>query len=64
MSNARFLLLLLYFSLPTVFITECVLVYLEPEQSGAIINWAGENFKTALFINYEQVRTQPILFFL
>lgn len=43
------------FSLPTVFITECVLVYMEPEHSAAIINWAGTNFKTAVFINYEQV---------
>ena len=46
----------LFFSLPTVFITECVLVYMEPEHSAAIINWAGSNFKTALFINYEQVK--------
>ena len=46
----------LCFSLPTVFITECVLVYMEPEHSAAIINWAGANFKTALFINYEQVK--------
>lgn len=45
-------------SLPTVFITECVLVYLKPEISAAIISWAGENFKTALFINYEQVNLQ------
>jgi len=45
-------------SLPTVFITECVLVYMEPEHSSAIINWAGTNFKTALFINYEQVNMQ------
>ena len=46
----------LCFSLPTVFITECVLVYMEPEHSAAIINWAGATFKTALFINYEQVK--------
>lgn len=45
----------LFFSLPTMFITECVLVYMEPERSAAIINWAGANFKTAVFINYEQV---------
>lgn len=45
-------------SLPTVFITECVLVYMAPEHSAAIINWAGANFKTALFINYEQVNMQ------
>ena len=44
-----------FFSLPTVFITECVLVYMDPEHSAAIINWAGANFKTAVFINYEQV---------
>lgn len=44
-------------SLPTVFITECVLVYMEPEHSAAIVNWAGGNFKTAVFINYEQVST-------
>jgi len=44
-------------SLPTVFITECVLVYMEPEHSAAIVNWAGGNFKTAIFINYEQVST-------
>ena len=31
---------------------------MEAEQSAAIINWAGANFKTALFINYEQVRIE------
>jgi len=45
-------------SLPTVFITECVLVYMEPEHSAAIVNWAGGNFKTAIFINYEQVNME------
>ena len=28
---------------------------MEPEHSAAIINWAGANFKTAVYINYEQV---------
>ena len=28
---------------------------MEPEHSAAIVNWAGANFKTAIFINYEQV---------
>lgn len=45
-------------SLPTVFITECVLIYMEPKHSAAIINWAGSNFKNAVFINYEQVNMQ------
>ncbi|XP_031554492.1 leucine carboxyl methyltransferase 1-like [Actinia tenebrosa] len=45
-------------SLPTVFITECVLVYMEPNKSATLINWAGSHFKTALFLNYEQVNMQ------
>lgn len=44
--------------LPTLFLAECVLVYMEPEKSAAIIDWVGRNFKTALFINYEQVNMQ------
>lgn len=28
---------------------------MQPEHSAAIINWAGTNFKNAVFINYEQV---------
>lgn len=44
-------------SLPTMFLTECVLVYMEPEKSRGVIKWAGTNFSTALFLNYEPVRT-------
>ena len=43
-------------TLPTIFLTECVLVYMEPEKSREVIKWAGTNFGTALFLNYEPVR--------
>ena len=48
-------------SLPTMFMTECVLVYMEPEKSREVIKWAGTNFSTALFLNYEPVRRILIL---
>jgi [phosphatase 2A protein]-leucine-carboxy methyltransferase len=41
--------------LPTLLITECVLVYMTPEQSANLIRWAASTFETAMFINYEQV---------
>ncbi|XP_065898221.1 leucine carboxyl methyltransferase 1-like isoform X1 [Dysidea avara] len=39
--------------LPTVFITECVLVYIEPKLSSQLIEWAGKHFSTSMFLNYE-----------
>lgn len=41
--------------LPTLLITECVLVYMTPEQSANLLKWAARSFETAMFINYEQV---------
>ncbi|XP_055994852.1 leucine carboxyl methyltransferase 1 [Sorex fumeus] len=41
--------------LPTLLVTECVLVYMTPEQSANLIKWAADRFETAMFINYEQV---------
>ncbi|KAL3846475.1 hypothetical protein ACJMK2_017462 [Sinanodonta woodiana] len=40
---------------PTVFIAECVLVYIEPRKSEELLKWIVDNFSTAFFINYEQV---------
>ncbi|XP_065898222.1 leucine carboxyl methyltransferase 1-like isoform X2 [Dysidea avara] len=42
--------------LPTVFITECVLVYIEPKLSSQLIEWAGKHFSTSMFLNYEPQR--------
>ena len=43
-------------SLPTLFLSECVLVYLEPEESCAIIAWAAATFPRSTFVTYEQIR--------
>ena len=42
--------------LPTLFLSECVLVYLEPGDSCAVIAWTASAFKRAVFVTYEQVR--------
>lgn len=42
-------------NLPTIFITECVMVYLDPVEAEQILKWAGTSFKNAVFLNYEQV---------
>lgn len=42
-------------SLPTLILAECVLIYLDPSVSRAVINWAGQKFSTSVFIVYEQI---------
>ncbi|KAJ0235614.1 Leucine carboxyl methyltransferase 1 [Hirschfeldia incana] len=42
-------------SLPTFIIAECVLIYLDPDSSRAIVNWASKAFSTAVFFLYEQI---------
>ena len=41
---------------PTLLLSECVLVYLEPEDSCAVIAWAARTFPRSVFVTYEQVR--------
>ncbi|KAH3742543.1 leucine carboxyl methyltransferase [Pelomyxa schiedti] len=40
----------------TLFISEVVLVYLDPGAGTSIIAWAAEHFTTACFATYEQIR--------
>lgn len=42
-------------SLPTLFIAECVLVYIEKSDTDNLFNWITKNFPTVLLIYYEQV---------
>lgn len=42
-------------NLPTVFISECVLVYIESSYSNALLSWITSVFSDCFFINYEQV---------
>ena len=44
-------------SVPTLFLSECVLVYMDPDKCEQLIKWVADNFPTALFVNYEQVIT-------
>ncbi|XP_015681052.1 leucine carboxyl methyltransferase 1 [Protobothrops mucrosquamatus] len=44
-----------YINLPTLLMTECVLIYLTTEHSGCLIKWVATTFQSAMFINYEQV---------
>ena len=42
-------------NIPTIFIAECVLVYMSKESSQALASWVAQQFQTCFFINYEQV---------
>jgi tRNA wybutosine-synthesizing protein 4 len=42
-------------SLPTLFVSECVLVYVTPQASGELIAWAGNTFSKSAFCTYEQI---------
>ncbi|XP_064639246.1 leucine carboxyl methyltransferase 1-like [Lineus longissimus] len=43
------------FGLPTLFMAECVLVYMELDKSTNLVKWIADSFQTTFFINYEQV---------
>lgn len=43
------------FSLPTIILAECVLVYIEPTHCLNLLKWLSGNFPSAVFVNYEQV---------
>ncbi|KAF6149953.1 hypothetical protein GIB67_008674, partial [Kingdonia uniflora] len=42
-------------SLPTFIIAECVLIYLDPDSTRAVVGWASKTFSTAIFFLYEQI---------
>ncbi|KAF9125595.1 hypothetical protein BGW39_007280 [Mortierella sp. 14UC] len=42
-------------SLPTLFLSECVLIYIQPRDSDAIVDWVGTNMDASLFVVYEQI---------
>ena len=41
--------------LPTLFLSECVLIYLSATHSDAIIEWVAQHFATCSFVSYEQI---------
>lgn len=41
---------------PTLLLTECVLIYLKPDESTKVLNFAKEFFKgDTAFLNYEMI---------
>ena len=42
-------------NLPTIFLAECVLVYMTADSSSALVRWIADKFPTVFFVNYEQV---------
>ena len=44
---------------PTYVLAECVLVYMEPGDSAAVVRWLGHWLPTAAFVVYEQVSSWP-----
>jgi O-methyltransferase involved in polyketide biosynthesis len=42
-------------SLPTLILTECVMTYMNVEDSDKIINWAASSFPRSIFVCYEQI---------
>lgn len=48
------------FSLPTLFISECVLVYVESDCVHRLLSWVAAKFSSSFFINYEMVNMNDI----
>jgi len=42
-------------NLPTLFLSECVLIYLKPEKGDEVIQWAANRFPVSSFCTYEQI---------
>lgn len=43
------------FTVPTIFLAECVLVYIESQNCTNLLKWFSSQFQTAVFVIYEQV---------
>lgn len=43
------------YDLPTLFIAECVLVYLKPEPCQKLLMWLAKQFPNSMLLSYEQV---------
>ncbi|CAI8031987.1 Leucine carboxyl methyltransferase 1 [Geodia barretti] len=42
-------------NLPTLFLAECVLAYVEGAKVNDVIRWTAEHFKTSVFLNYDPI---------
>ncbi|EFA83732.1 leucine carboxyl methyltransferase [Heterostelium album PN500] len=44
------------FEAPTMFLSECVIIYIPTEAGNSLINWTSNRFKESVFITYEQIK--------
>lgn len=49
-------------TMPTLFMSECVLVYIDSHKTKELLKWIADEFPAAMFINYEQVSTQSKIY--
>ena len=42
-------------SLPTLVLTECLLVYMKAADSAQVLNWISETFPDVALLNYEMI---------
>lgn len=42
-------------TVPTIFLAECVLIYMDVINSNSLLSWISAHFSQAVFINYEQI---------
>ena len=54
-SKVYFIYKVLFKSVPTLFVSECVLIYVPPENGDQLIKWCSDTFITSAFITYEQI---------
>lgn len=43
------------FTRPTLVFAECVMTYMNPEDSNRVISWAAQEFPSVAFLTYEQI---------
>lgn len=46
------------FNVPTIFLAECVLVYVEAQNCTNLLKWLSGHFASSVFVNYEQVNVR------
>lgn len=53
--RAKLLSVGLDFDRPTLVFAECVMTYMNPEDSNQVISWASSEFSTIAYLTYEQI---------
>ncbi|EGG24460.1 leucine carboxyl methyltransferase [Cavenderia fasciculata] len=44
------------YNIPTIFLSECVIIYITADNGNKVIKWASDHFKESCFVTYEQIK--------